>query len=141
MSSVNKCLLIGNLTRDPEIRSTQGGQEIANLTVATSDKWKDKQTGELKEKSEFHKVVVFTPQTVSFIKQYLNKGNKVYVEGSLQTRKWEKDGKDHYSTEIVVQGFNGQVLSLNQLAKKEPDYATAKESGNSGLDDDIPWGN
>lgn len=140
--SVNKCLIIGNLTRDAEIRTTQDGREIANLTVATSESWTDKQSGEKREKAEFHKVVVFNPSVVAFIKQYLNKGNKVYVEGQLQTRKWQDNsGADRYSTEIVVQAYNGTVVSLGQLSKKEDAQSYAKATGASEaeLDSEIPF--
>ena len=110
--SVNKVILIGNLGRDPEIRSTQDGREIANLAIATSESWKDKNTGERKEKTEWHRVVVFNDGLVGVVKNYLKKGSKVYVEGALQTRKWtNKDGQEQYSTEVVLQG-PGAVLTM-----------------------------
>jgi len=112
--SVNKVILIGNLGRDPEIRSTQDGREIANLAIATSESWKDRNTGERKEKTEWHRVVVFNEGLVSVIKNYLKKGAKVYLEGQLQTRKWtDKDGQEKYSTEVVLQGFNGTLTMLD----------------------------
>jgi single-strand DNA-binding protein len=112
--SVNKVILIGNLGKDPEIRRTQDGRPIANLSVATSESWRDKTTGERKEKTEWHRVVVFNEGLCKIIEQYLKKGSKVYLEGALQTRKWtDKDGHDKYSTEVVLQGFNSQLTMLD----------------------------
>ncbi len=112
--SVNKVILIGNLGKDPEIRRTQDGRPIANLSVATSESWRDKTTGERKEKTEWHRVVVFNEGLCKIIEQYLKKGSKVYLEGALQTRKWQdKDGHDNYSTEVVLQGFNSQLTMLD----------------------------
>lgn len=112
--SVNKVILIGNLGADPEIRSTQDGREIANLRLATTETWRDKNTGERKEKTEWHRVVIFSPGLVTIAKQYLNKGSKVYVEGALQTRKWQdQSGQDKYSTEIVLQGFGSTLTMLD----------------------------
>ncbi len=112
--SVNKVILIGNLGADPEIRRTQDGRPIANLRVATSESWRDKTTGERKEKTEWHRVVVFNEGLCKIIEQYLKKGSKVYLEGALQTRKWQdKEGHDKYSTEVVLQGFNSQLTMLD----------------------------
>jgi len=112
--SVNKVILVGNLGKDPEIRSTQDGREIANLTIATSDTWKDKNTGERKEKTEWHRVVIFSEGLVNVTKNYLKKGAKVYIEGALQTRKWtDKDGQEKYSTEVVLQGFGSTLTMLD----------------------------
>ncbi len=112
--SVNKVILIGNLGKDPEIRRTQDGRPIANLSVATSESWRDKTTGERKEKTEWHRVVVFNEGLCKVIEQYLKKGAKVYLEGALQTRKWtDKDGHDKYSTEVVLQGFNSTLTMLD----------------------------
>lgn len=112
--SVNKVILIGNLGKDPEIRRTQDGRPIANLSVATSETWRDKTTGERKEKTEWHRVVVFNEGLCKVIEQYLKKGAKVYLEGALQTRKWtDKDGHDKYSTEVVLQGFNSTLTMLD----------------------------
>ena len=112
--SVNKVILVGNLGADPEIRSTQAGKEIANLRIATSESWKDKNSGERKEKTEWHAVVIFNDGLVSVCKNYLKKGAKVYIEGALQTRKWQdKEGQDRYSTEIVLQGFNSTLTMLD----------------------------
>jgi single-strand DNA-binding protein len=112
--SVNKVILIGNLGADPEIRRTQDGRPIANLRVATSESWRDKNTGERKEKTEWHRVVIFNEGLCKIAEQYLKKGSKVYLEGALQTRKWQdKDGQDKYSTEVVLQGFNSQLTMLD----------------------------
>ncbi|MBV9348383.1 MAG: single-stranded DNA-binding protein [Pseudolabrys sp.] len=112
--SVNKVILIGNLGADPEIRRTQDGRPIANLRVATSESWRDKNTGERREKTEWHRVVIFNEGLCKIVEQYLKKGSKVYLEGALQTRKWQdKDGNDKYSTEVVLQGFNSQLTMLD----------------------------
>ena len=124
MSSVNKCILIGNIGKDPEIRSMGNGKEIANLTLATSESWKDKSTGERVSKTEWHRVVIFNENLVTVIKNYVKKGSKLYIEGSLQTRKWvNKDGVDQYSTEVVLQAFNGTLVMLDgkREAAPEPD--------------------
>ena len=105
--SVNKVILVGNLGKDPEIRRTQDGRAIANLSVATSESWRDKATGERKEKTEWHRVVIFSEPLAKVAEQYLKKGAKVYIEGQLQTRKWtDQAGVEKYSTEVVLQGFN-----------------------------------
>ena len=112
--SVNKVILIGNLGRDPEIRFTQSGSKIANFSIATSESWKDKQTGERREKTEWHRIVVFSEGLAGIAERYLKKGSKVYIEGSLQTRKWTgNDGVEKYTTEIVLQGFNGTLTMLD----------------------------
>ncbi len=112
--SVNKVILIGNLGADPEIRRTQDGRPIANLRVATSESWKDKNTGERREKTEWHRVVIFNEGLCRIAEQYLKKGSKVYIEGALQTRKWQdQSGQDKYSTEVVLQGFNSQLTMLD----------------------------
>jgi single-strand DNA-binding protein len=113
--SVNKVILVGNLGADPEIRRTQDGKPIANLRVATSDTWRDKTTGERREKTEWHRVVIFNEGLCRIAEQYLKKGSKVYLEGSLQTRKWQdQSGQDRYSTEVVLQGFNSQLTMLDR---------------------------
>jgi len=112
--SVNKVILIGNLGADPEIRHTQDGRPIANLRVATSESWRDKATGERREKTEWHRVVIFNEGLAKIAEQYLKKGSKVYLEGSLQTRKWEdQQGQERYTTEVVLQGFNAQLTMLD----------------------------
>ena len=111
--SVNKVILIGNLGKDPEVRSMQNGGKVANLSLATSESWRDKATGEKKEKTEWHRVVIFG-NLAEIAEKYLKKGSKVYVSGSLQTRKWtDKDGAEKYSTEVVLQGFGGELTMLD----------------------------
>ena len=111
--SVNKVILVGNLGRDPEIRSTQDGMRIANLNLATSESWRDKMSGERKEKTEWHRVVIFNEGLCKVAEQYLKKGAKVYIEGQLQTRKWtDQSGVEKYSTEVVLQGFNSNLTML-----------------------------
>jgi single-strand DNA-binding protein len=112
--SVNKVILVGNLGKDPEIRRTQDGRPIANLSVATSESWRDKATGERKEKTEWHRVVIFNEGLCKVAEQYLKKGAKVYIEGALQTRKWtDQSGVEKYSTEVVLQGFNSTLTMLD----------------------------
>jgi single-strand DNA-binding protein len=155
--SVNKVIILGNLGKDPEIRRTQDGKPICNLTVATSETWRDKSSGERKEKTEWHRVVIFSEPLCKVAEQYLKKGSKVYIEGSLQTRKWtDQAGVEKYSTEVVLQGFNSAMTLLDGKAstKDEADEptpisqrATAKikrpdpiSSGrNADMDDDIPF--
>ena len=113
--SVNKVILIGNLGADPEIRRTQDGRPIANLRLATSESWRDKATGERKEKTEWHRVVIFNEGLAKIAEQYLKKGSKVYLEGALQTRKWtDQQGVEKYSTEVVLQGFNSALTMLDR---------------------------
>ncbi len=115
--SVNKVILVGNLGKDPEIRRTQDGRPIANLRIATSETWRDKGTGERREKTEWHSVVIFNENLCKVAEQYLRKGAKVYIEGQLQTRKWQdQQGQDRYSTEVVLQGFNGSLTMLDGRA-------------------------
>jgi single-strand DNA-binding protein len=112
--SVNKVILVGNMGRDPEIRRTQDGRPIANLRVATTESWRDKNSGEKREKTEWHTVVIFSEPLCRFVEQYVKKGSKIYVEGQLQTRKWQdQQGQDRYSTEVVLQGFNSQLTLLD----------------------------
>ena len=112
--SVNKVILVGNLGKDPEIRRTQDGRPIANLSIATSETWRDKNSGERKEKTEWHRVVVFNEGLCKVAEQYLKKGAKVYIEGALQTRKWtDQQGAEKYSTEVVLQGFNSTLTMLD----------------------------
>lgn len=112
--SVNKVILIGNLGRDPEVRSFQNGGKVCNLRIATSENWKDKNTGERREKTEWHSVAIFNDGLVRIAEQYLKKGSKVYIEGQLQTRKWQdQSGADRYSTEVVLQGFGGTLTMLD----------------------------
>jgi single-strand DNA-binding protein len=113
--SVNKVILVGNLGKDPEVRRTQDGRPIVNMTVATSETWRDKNTGERKERTEWHRVVIFSEGLAKIAEQYLKKGAKVYLEGQLQTRKWQdQQGQDRYSTEVVLQGFNSALTMLDK---------------------------
>lgn len=113
-NSVNKVILVGNVGKDPEVRSTTDGKEIAVFSIATTDTWKDKSTGEKKEKTEWHRVVVFNEGLVGVIKRYLKRGSRVYIEGSLQTRKWSDNaGQEKYSTEVVLQNFNSNLVLLD----------------------------
>ena len=112
--SINKVILVGNLGADPEIRQTKDGRPIANLSVATGESWKDKNTGERREKTEWHRVVIFNEGLAKIAEQYLRKGSKVYLEGQLQTRKWQdQNGQDKYTTEVVLQGYNGNLTMLD----------------------------
>ena len=127
--SVNKVILIGNLGKDPEIRRTQDGRPIANLSVATSETWRDKATGERKEKTEWHRVVIFNENLCRIAEQYLKKGSKVFIEGQLQTRKWQdQSGQDRYSTEVVLQGFRGELTLLDRAG-------SGSGGGDAGADD------
>ena len=112
--SVNKVILVGNLGRDPEVRHTQDNKKIVNMSVATSETWKDRNTGERRERTEWHRVVIFSEGLANIAEQYLRKGSKVYIEGSLQTRKWQdQSGQDKYTTEVVLQGFNSTLTMLD----------------------------
>ena len=157
--SINKVILIGNLGADPEIRHTQDGRPIANLRVATSESWRDKATGERRERTEWHRVVIFNEGLCRIAEQYLRKGSKVYLEGQLQTRKWEdQSGQERYTTEVVLQGFNSQLTTLDSrnsgAGEGGQDLAASGSSdfGQSGpmdkaktgtfdkeLDDEIPF--
>ncbi|MCF2523704.1 single-stranded DNA-binding protein [Bradyrhizobium sp. G127] len=131
--SVNKVILVGNLGADPEIKRTQDGRPIANLSVATSDTWRDKNTGERKEKTEWHRVVIFSEGLCKIAEQYLKKGSKVYLEGQLQTRKWQdKDGKDRYSTEVVLQNFNSTLTMLDGKSSGGGSFGAEEGGGDFG---------
>jgi single-strand DNA-binding protein len=159
--SVNKVILVGNLGRDPEVRFTNDGTKVANLSVATSESWTDKSSGERREKTEWHRVVIFNDRLADIAEKYLRKGSKVYLEGQLQTRKWQgQDGNDRYTTEVVLNRFRGELTMLDsrnsgggaqagdygsggQMA--EPEYVGAGAGGGAGggagddLDDEIPF--
>ena len=111
--SLNKVTLIGNLGADPEVRSMQSGDEVVNLSIATSESWKDKATGERREKTEWHRVVIFSPGLVNVCKNYLKKGSKIYLEGQLQTRSWEQGGEKKYTTEVVLRGYDAKLVMLD----------------------------
>jgi single-strand DNA-binding protein len=145
--SVNKVILMGNLGRDPDIRRTQAGDPIVNLSVATSESWRDKGTGERKERTEWHRVVIFNENLAKVAENYLRKGSKVYLEGQLQTRKWtDKDGAEKYSTEVVLSRFRGELVLLD--SRGSGDNAPARASASSEapasferneMDDEIPF--
>ena len=156
--SINKVILVGNLGKDPEVRATQDGREICNITLATSENWKDKSTGERKEKTEWHRVVIFNEGLVRVAKKNHKKGSKVYIEGQLQTRKWtNKEGQDQYSTEVVLQNYNGNLTMLDSPRDRQGggDAGGYSQSGNASygsssspqrarvaeaeLDDEIPF--
>ena len=152
--SVNKVILVGNLGRDPEIRNLQDGAKIVHLSVATSERWKDRQSGEQREKTEWHRVVIFNERLADVAERFLRKGSKIYVEGALQTRKWTgNDGVEKYTTEVVLQRFRGELTMLDgrneggSFGGRESSYGggepSARSSGNAppapDLDDDIPF--
>jgi single-strand DNA-binding protein len=131
--SVNKVILVGNLGKDPEIRRTQDGRPIANLRIATSESWRDKNTGEKREKTEWHSVVIFSENLCKVAEQYLRKGAKVYIEGQLQTRKWQdQQGQERYTTEVVLQGFNGQLTMLDSRGSGMQEAGQADYGGDAG---------
>jgi len=133
--SVNKVILVGSLGRDPEIRHTNSGGKIGNLSIATSETWKDKQSGERKEKTEWHRVVVFDERLADICEKFLKKGSKVYLEGSLQTRKWTgNDGIEKYTTEVVLQRFSGVLTMLD--GKPSQDSSNASGAGGYGKSED-----
>jgi len=128
--SVNKVILVGNVGKDPEIRRTQDGRPIANLSLATSETWRDKNTGERKEKTEWHRVVIFSEPLCKVVEQYVKKGSKLYIEGALQTRKWtDQSGAEKYSTEVVIQGYNGSLTMLDGAGGGRGAAAGMQESG------------
>ena len=158
--SVNKVILVGNLGKDPEVRHTQDGKAIVNLSIATSENWRDKATGERKERTEWHRVVIFNENLAKVAEQYLKKGSTVYIEGQLQTRKWtDKDGAEKYSTEVVLQNFRGELTLLGGRGGGAGEGSTAggddfgqsspmdKPRGGAGkaqsfardLDDEVPF--
>ena len=149
--SLNKVLLIGRLGADPEIKQMVNGKSVARLSVATSQSWKDKSTGERKEKTEWHRVVIFNEGLVNVVQQYLKKGANVYIEGALTTRKWkdESTGQDKYSTEIILQGYNSSLTMLDGRSKSDSSNLVTEnksslpkddiQSVNNDLDDEIPF--
>ena len=145
--SVNKVILIGNLGADPEVRTFQNGGKVCNLRIATSETWKDKNTGERREKTEWHTVAIFSEGLVRVCEQYLKKGSKVYIEGALQTRKWQdQSGNDRYSTEVVLSGFNGALVMLDGRSGGSGgdcgggQQGGRQQSGGGGnIDDEIPF--
>ena len=156
VGSVNKAILLGNLGRDPEIRSMQSGAKMASFSIATSKRWKDRNTQEQKEKTSWHNIVVFGDGLVDIVEKYVKKGSKIYVEGEIQTRKWQdKDGNDRYTTEVILQGYNSNLTLLDSRnnpqmssnntdqidqSKSIEDNSFGTQSSNSDdLDEDIPF--
>ena len=151
--SVNKVILVGNLGRDPEVRNTQDGAKIVNLSVATSERWKDRNTGEPRERTEWHRVVIFNEQLANVAEQYLSKGSTIYIEGQLQTRKWtDQQGVEKYTTEIVLQRYRGELTMLGGRGGSDALGSSAPAQGSisagsappptaadAGIDDDIPF--
>lgn len=149
--SVNKVILVGNLGRDPEIRSMQDGSKIVQLSLATSETWKDRTTGERKDKTEWHRIVIFNDKLAEICEKYLNKGSRIYVEGQLQTRKWtDQQGQEKYTTEIIVPRFRGELTildsrnngsSVSDIASADYDPGPSQSStfSSSDLDDEIPF--
>ncbi len=152
--SVNKVILVGNLGADPEVRHTQDGRPIVNLRIATSESWRDRNSGERREKTEWHRVVIFSEGLAKVAEQYLRKGSKVYIEGQLQTRKWQdQSGQDRYSTEVVLQGFNSTLTMLDSrnsgggggMGESSSNFDAGNPSSGGGgdfsqdMDDEIPF--
>ncbi len=145
--SINKVILVGNVGQDPEIRTTQDGREIANFSLATSENWKDKATGEKRDKTEWHRVVIFSQGLVSIVKSYVKKGSKLYIEGSLQTRKWtDNQGIEKFTTEIALQNFNStlQILDTRDRQPSADSYSSGSSSKRNDVsieenDDEIPF--
>ena len=150
--SVNKVILVGNLGRDPEIRFTQDGKKIVNMSIATSEQWNDRASGERRERTEWHRVVIFNERLADVAEKYVKKGTKLYLEGQLQTRKWQgQDGQDRYTTEIVLQNFRGELQMLDSRGGGGGDYEQSAPAdagfaepamagaGADDLDDDIPF--
>ena len=158
--SINKVILIGNLGRDPEVRFSQDGKKIVNFSIATSETWKDKNSGERREKTEWHRIVIFSDGLAGIAERFLKKGSKVYLEGALQTRKWTgNDGVEKYTTEVILQGFNSTLTMLDGRGESSGDFnsdslsygdETGNSNGHSGdtgsapapssdLDDEIPF--
>lgn len=141
--SLNKVTLIGNLGADPEFRSTGEGKELATFSLATTESWKDRATGEKKERTEWHRIVVFNEGLVGVIKNYVQKGSKLYIEGSLQTRKWtDNNGVEKYTTEVILQNFSSQMILLDSKGASRGDVTSggkAKNFEHSEIDDEIPF--
>ena len=158
-NSLNKVTLVGNIGRDPEVRSFQNGSKVCNLSLATSERWKDKETNEPKEKTEWHRIVVFNDKLVEIIEKYVHKGSKVYIEGQLETRKWtDSSGTEKYSTEVVLRPYRGEIIFLDSKSEVDDSSSNVIEDDNvssskienessnnsveelaSDLDDDIPF--
>ncbi len=142
MSSVNKVILVGNLTRDPKTHSFSNGGRVCNFSIATNESWKDKNTGEKKERAEFHTVAIFNENLVTVAEKYLRKGSKVYVEGQLETRKWQdQSGNDRYSTEVVLRPFRSELVLLGDMQASRPgsDVDNTPAGGGGMPEEDVPF--
>ena len=148
--SVNKVILVGNLGRDPEVRQTQDGKPIANMSLATSESWKDRQSGERRERTEWHRIVIFNEHLADIAKRYLRKGSKIYIEGQLQTRKWtDQSGQERYTTEVVLQRYRGEIAMLDSRGEggggggETADAGVRRTTGATKpaprIDDEIPY--
>ncbi len=148
--SINKVILVGNVGQDPEVRSTQDGREVANFSLATSESWKDKNTGERRDKTEWHRIVIFSQGLVGIVKNYVKKGSKLYIEGSLQTRKWtDNQGVEKFTTEVILQNFNSTLQILDSKDRQSFSDSSNHSSGGSRSggsnvsveenDDEIPF--
>lgn len=133
MASINKVTILGNVGNDPEVKTMQSGDRVANFTLATSESWKDKATGEKKERTEWHRVVCFNQPLVNVIENYIKKGSKLYIEGAVETRSWEKDGQKIYTTEIVLRPFRGEIVMLNSLGEYKAQASSPKEELDSEI--------
>ncbi|MDR0753189.1 MAG: single-stranded DNA-binding protein [Holosporaceae bacterium] len=141
-ASINKVILVGNLGKDPEVRAMQDGSKVVSFSLATSESWKDKISGERKDRTEWHRIVVFNPNLAEICEKYLHKGSKAYVEGQLQTRKWQdQSGNDRYTTEIVLSRFRGELALLDSRNDSSGITEAVMDAKPStvGLDDDIPF--
>ena len=137
-NSLNKVILIGNIGKDPEIRYTKSGKRIANFTLATSEKWKDRQSGESRERTDWHRIVVFNDGLADIIERFLAKGSKVYLEGHLRTRKWQStDGKDNYVTEVILEGFQSNIIMLDKRPKDQDDSTKTIDTSFSNKTDEV----
>ncbi|MEP1231609.1 MAG: single-stranded DNA-binding protein [Litorimonas sp.] len=140
--SINKVILVGNVGNDPEIRTFGNGGKVANFSVATSESWKDKQSGEKREKTEWHRVAIFQEGLVGVVERYVKKGSKLYIEGKLQTRKWQdRDGNDKYTTEIVLQGYGGNLTLLDSAGGGNRSGGGYNQGGGGGYNQDSGYGN
>lgn len=145
VGSINKVILVGNVGKDPEIRTTADGRKIASVVLATSESWKDKHTGEKKDKTEWHRISIFNEGLVSVVENYVKKGAKLYIEGTLQTRKWtDQSGIEKYSTEVILQGYNSQLMMLDRLNSGQSSSGYSEKANQHDkdefvLDDDLPF--
>ena len=145
MSSINKVILIGNLGNDPDVKAMSTGSRVCNLSIATSESWKDKQSGERREKTEWHRAVIFNEALVNIAEQYLKKGSKVYIEGQLETRKWtDQSGVEKYTTEVVLRPYNGNLTMLSGRSEQQQEPSAHEQAKSNGYqpqpeDDEIPF--